>query len=138
MRSTYITLPFHSMPRRLIVELFYWDVFWINIFPADAVISKSISPQYIINVLELDFHKNCKVEFVEYVQTHEQHDNSMEDWTIGALALCPNGNEQGGNYFKSLLTGRVLNRRIWNPLLCLKRLNSASIASHVVINMIGV
>ena len=34
----------------------------------------------------------------------------MEPRTIGALALFPTGNHQGGVYFLSLLTGRVLNR----------------------------
>ena len=29
---------------------------------------------------------------------------------VGALALCPTGNAQGGFYFLSLSTGRVLNR----------------------------
>ena len=40
----------------------------------------------------------------------------MEDWKIGPLALRPTINEQGGHYFKSLLTGRVLNQRKWTPL----------------------
>ena len=39
MRDTYSTLPFHSMPRQLFIEISYRDIFWINIFPADAGIS---------------------------------------------------------------------------------------------------
>ena len=34
----------------------------------------------------------------------------MMSRTVGALALCPTGNAQGGFYFLSLSTGRVLNR----------------------------
>ena len=116
MCGAYITLPFRSMPQRLLIEMFYWVIFWITIFPEDAGIFKSISPRAIITDLELDFHNHCKVESIEYVQTHEQHDNSVEDRTIGALALCPPGNKQGGHYFLSLLTGLVLNRIKGTPI----------------------
>ena len=34
----------------------------------------------------------------------------MMSRTVGALALRPTGNAQGGFYFLSLSTGRVLNR----------------------------
>ena len=36
--------------------------------------------------------------------------------TIGAIALCPTGNTQGGYFFFSLTTGRVLNRGRWTSL----------------------
>ena len=39
MRNTYSTLTFHIMPRQLFIEISYRDIFWINIFPADAGIS---------------------------------------------------------------------------------------------------
>jgi hypothetical protein len=59
---------------------------------------------------KLDYARHCKFEFGEYVQTHEQHDNSMTPRTIGALALHPTGNAQGTWYFLSLSTGRRLKR----------------------------
>ena len=40
----------------------------------------------------------------------------MKTRTIGALALRPTGNVQGGHYFLSLVTGRVLNRAHVTPL----------------------
>ena len=40
----------------------------------------------------------------------------MAAWTIGAIALCPTGNAQGGYFFFSLTTGRVLNRGRWTSL----------------------
>ena len=58
--------------------------------------------------LETNLH--CRYEFGEYVQTHEEHDNSMRTRTVGALALRPTGNEQGGYYFLSLATRQRLNR----------------------------
>ena len=40
----------------------------------------------------------------------------MSPRTIGAISMCPTGNEQGGNYFMSLNTGRLLNRNNTTPL----------------------
>ena len=40
----------------------------------------------------------------------------MATRTTGALALRPTGNAQGGYYFFSLSTGRILNRNRWTPL----------------------
>ena len=36
--------------------------------------------------------------------------------TIGAIALCPTGNTQGGYFFFSLTTRRVLNQGRWTSL----------------------
>jgi hypothetical protein len=47
---------------------------------------------------------------------HKQHDNKMVERTTGAIALRPTGNAQGGFYFYSLTTGRVLNRNQWTEL----------------------
>ena len=44
------------------------------------------------------------------MQTHEEHDNSLIPRTIGALALRLTGNAQGGYFFLSLTTGKVINR----------------------------
>jgi hypothetical protein len=64
----------------------------------------------------MDFKPHCQLEYGEYVQTHEQHDNSLASRTVGAPALHPTGNAQGGWYFISLSTGRHLNRNKWTRL----------------------
>jgi hypothetical protein len=66
--------------------------------------------------MQLDYAKHCKLEFGTYVQTHEEHNNTMATRTTGAIALCSTGNEQGGHYFLSLTTGRLLNRNHWTVL----------------------
>ena len=52
-RGAYSTLPFRIMLLQVIIKLFYWDIFWINIFPEDAGICKSVSPRPIITGLEV-------------------------------------------------------------------------------------
>ena len=110
MRCTYNTVPFQRLPARLVIELGKQSVFWLNAFPAQDGISNTLSPRTIVTGRTIDHNRHCKYEFGEYVQTHEEHDNSMAPRTAGALALRPTGNAQGGYYFFSLSTGRVLNR----------------------------
>jgi hypothetical protein len=115
-RCVYNTLPFRRMPHRIIIEMVYYSVFWLNMFPATDGISTTMSPRSIIAGLKLDYRKHCRLEFGSYVQVHEEHDNSMATRTTGAIALRPTGNDQGGYYFFSLATGRRLNRNRWTAL----------------------
>jgi hypothetical protein len=110
MRATYNTLPFRHVPAKLIIEMAKAAVFWLNSFPVANGVSDTQSPAAIVSGRKLDYNRHCKYEFGDYVQTHEEHDNSMQPRTIGALALRPTGNAQGNWYFMSLSTGRVINR----------------------------
>jgi hypothetical protein len=115
-RCIYNTLPFHKIPCRVIIEMVYASVYWLNAFPHPLGISQTLSPRQIITGQTIDYNRHCKYEFGQYVQTHEDHDNSMHTRTVGALALRPTGNQQGNYYFFSLTTGRVLNRTHATPL----------------------
>jgi hypothetical protein len=61
----------------------------------------------------IDYNKHCKLEFGEYVQTHEEHDNSLNPRTIGAIALRPTGNLQGSHFFSSLTSGKCIIQDNW-------------------------
>ena len=110
MRAIYNTLPFHKVPARLVVEMTKACVFWLNSLPPHCSFGNELSPCTIVAGQKLDFKRHCHFQFREYVQTHKEHDNSMSSRTVGALVLHPTGNAQGGFYFMSLSTGRVLNR----------------------------
>jgi len=75
-----------------------------------------ISPRGIIHGLTVDYNRHCQLEFGSYAQVDEEHDNSMQTRTTGAISLQPTGNAQGGHYFMSLTTGRHLNQNHWTPL----------------------
>lgn len=115
-RCVYNTMPFAKIPGRMVAELIYYCVFWLNSFPARDGISDTLSPRAIITGSHIDFNKHCKLEFGAYVQAHEEHDNTMATRTTGAIALRPTGNAQGGYFLYSLSTGRVLNRNNWTAL----------------------
>ena len=115
-RAIYCTLPFHKVPRRLIIEMIYAANYWLNMFPRKGGISQTMSPRTLLTGLTLNYHRHCHLEFGEYVQSHEEHENSLNPHTIGALALHPTGNVQGGYFFLSLTTGKVINRMRWTRI----------------------
>jgi hypothetical protein len=108
-RSAFNSLPLQRMPRSLIIEMAKSTVFWRNAFSADDGISDELRPQAIVTGNTVDYDRHCHHDFGEYVQTHEDHEHSMGSRTVGALALRPTGNVQGGCYFLSLSTGKVIN-----------------------------
>jgi hypothetical protein len=100
----------------MIVEMVFLNIFWLNAFPHKLGISQSLSPRTIVTSLVINYTKHCKIEYGQYVQTHEKHDNTMTPRTIGAIALCPTGNQEGGYYFYSLMSGKQLHRTHWTEL----------------------
>jgi hypothetical protein len=100
----------------MISEMVMLSIFWLNAFPHRLGISQTMSPRTIVTGLDVDYTKHCLVKYGQYVQTHEKHDNSMETRAVGALTLRPTGNQQGGYYFYSLLSGRHLHRTHWTEL----------------------
>lgn len=115
-RAIYNTLPFQRIPARMITELVYNVTFWLNAFPVADGVSATRSPRELIYGTMLDARRHCVLPFGAYVQTHEEHDNSMATRTIGAIALRPSGNAQGAHYFMSLTSVRRLIRNKWTEV----------------------
>ena len=116
MRAIYNTLPFNKIPARLVIKMAKASVFWLNGVPPNDSFGNGLSPRTIVTGQKLDYNRHCRYQFGEYAQTHEQHDNSMNPRTVGALALRPTGNAQGSFYFMIISTGRVLNHLHATPL----------------------
>ena len=110
-RATHNMTPFKFIPPIFILEMVYANVFWRNMFPLKGGISITQGPAEIILNRAMDFNTYGKLEFGDYVQTHEEHDNSMGTRTVGTIATRTTGNVQGGYYFISLATGRHITRR---------------------------
>ena len=64
----------------------------------------------------IDYEEHCKFQFGQNVQTHKEHDNSMNPQTIGEITLWPTGRAQGSLYFLSISTGVVINHLFTTPL----------------------
>ena len=98
-RCLYNSVPFTRFPVLMIKEMVTACVFWLNMFPPHDGVSTTISPRALMTGYTLDYHKHCRLEFGSYVQTHEDHDNSMQSRTTGAIALCPTGIDRVGITF---------------------------------------
>ena len=77
MRAIYNTLPFRKIPAQLVAEMAKACVFWLNSLPPQSNFGNGLSPRTIMTGQRLDFKRHCRFLFGEYVQTHEQHSNSM-------------------------------------------------------------
>lgn len=116
-RASWQSLPYKKIPMVMLVELISSSVFWLNNFPPTRGIGSLSSPCTLVTGLDVDFKKHCQLKYGKYVQTHEEHDNSLATWTIGAIALWPTGNEQGGWYFMILATGQGIICYSWTSFL---------------------
>jgi hypothetical protein len=129
------TLPFKKLPGMLVVQMVSTCNFWLNIFPPKDGVSRNINPRELITGVKIVYNKHIRAEFGEYVQVHEEHNNTMQTRTTGAIATKPTGNAQGGHWFYSLTTGRMLDRRHWTPLPMpadvIERINALAKASPV-------
>jgi len=109
-------LPFKAYPHRLIVEMVYNVVFWLNVFPHKDDVHEVMSPRSIVTGLHINHDKHCALEFGSYVQIHEEHDNSMLARTSGAIALKLTGNIQGSHYFLNVNSDRRVAWNNWTAL----------------------
>jgi hypothetical protein len=109
------TLPFTKLPGQLVVQMVSTCNFWLNVFPPKDGVSRNINLRELITGTKIDYNKHIQDEFGEYVQVHEEHDNTMQTRTTGAIATRPTGNIQGGHWFYSLSTGGILDGRRWTP-----------------------
>ena len=64
------TIPFKRLTRSMVMELAKAVVYWLNSVPSSTGVSPTMSPRTIITGQLLDYHKHCRYEFGEYVQTH--------------------------------------------------------------------
>ena len=115
-RGMYQMLPFdkdRKLPTRMIIELVHAKTFFKNAVPALDGISEVLSPREIITQQRINYNRHCALVFGQYVQTHEEHDNTMQSRTIGAIAMRPTGARQGGYFFFNLRTGKIIRRNHW-------------------------
>ncbi len=78
-----------------------------------------VSPREVFLRRKLDYNKDIKLSFGDYAQVHQDDviTNTMaERRAVGALALGPMGNIQGGYRFLNLATWKPITRHKWTAL----------------------
>jgi hypothetical protein len=97
-------------------------IYWLLAFVVFGVPSKynipPVSSREPLTGRKLDYDKDCRIQFGEYVHTKAQGEpsNSMSSRTEPCIALCPVGNLSGSIYVYNLETKRVLMRDRWISL----------------------
>jgi hypothetical protein len=109
-RCYWAMLPFKKIPGMMVVKLVEAVKFYVNAFVLKSGVSQHLSPMTFVEGVTLDYNKHFQVIFGEYVQVFEGTDNTTKERTVGAIALGPTGNLQGGVSFFSIHTGRILDR----------------------------
>ncbi len=111
------SLPFTSIPIKMLTHMTFFVVKMLNHFPVKGGISSQYSPKTIMSGQTLNY-KQCSLPFGSYCQVHEEDGprNSLAARTQGAISLGPSSNRQGGQLFLSLTTRRILSRRSYTVL----------------------
>ena len=93
-RAVYNTLAFLKIPSHIVIEMAKYAIFWLNAIPSINSIS-NLSPCTIITGQQIDYNCHCHIHFMQYTQTHKEHDNLMHHRMIGVFALHPASNAKG-------------------------------------------
>jgi hypothetical protein len=99
-RAIIYSIPFNSLPARMLVHAVLFVTKQLNLFPVKARLSLKLSPKQIM-LGDVVHYKFCAIGFGWYCQIHEEDQlrNGMVARTQGALSLGPSGNAQGGHNF---------------------------------------
>lgn len=85
-------------------------------FPVNDGVSDDLGGNEIVLGFRLDYRYHCKLEFGQYVQTHEKSSNDVTEGTLGAITMGPTGDTKGGHWFLILSTGRLIERKRFDEL----------------------
>ena len=88
-RRNHAMLPFQHLSPIFVIEMVYNAVFWCNMFALKGGVSKTQSPSEIIRNHKINYNAHCKVEFGEYVQTHEDHNDGTSSHILWTIATRP-------------------------------------------------
>ena len=86
-RAISSVLPCKQYPLRLIAEMVYNAVFWLNTFPHNNGRHPTIRPRTLITGLAIDYHNHCKLSFGTYIKFHEEGNSTLRPRASGAIAL---------------------------------------------------
>jgi len=124
-RTSQSSLPFKRRPRLLNRGNVYCQV--ANDFPTGDGLSDTLSPAtFITGRPSPTYDEIMKVGHGDYVHAYTETKNDMSPRTVGAIALYPAKNGQGGWYFLSLRSGRRILCNQWKTaVICDKVIDRA-------------
>ena len=98
MRSIRVGLPFWRLPRRVLIKMVTFVMFWLNSIPPKGGVSRIYSPRTIVMGTTVSQRLHCRLPFGSYAEVHDNPPPSNitnVHCTTPALCLGPTGNERG-------------------------------------------
>jgi hypothetical protein len=129
-RATRHSLPFHTIPKLMMIHIVLNIIKLLNFFPTKGGVSDTLSPEMIMYGKTLDYKKHLSLQLGQYCQVHEEENprNSQIARTKGAIYLGPRGNLYDGFKFMALNSGKKIVRGSWDvipmPDLVIDRVNA--------------
>ena len=119
-RTSQSALSFKRRPRLLNRGNIYSQIIGLNDFPADDGVSDTLLPATLITGRPArSYEEIMRVGYGEYVHGYVKTKNDMTPRAVGAIALYPANNGQGGWYFLSLKSGKRIICNQWdNAVIC--------------------
>ncbi len=105
-------MPYRRVPRLLMDNIIANSTEWLNAFPTNNGVSKTLSPA---NIVLGSPKPDCSTIIGSYVQLHIGTTNTTKQRLVGAITLRQN-KARGGYHFMSLETGRELHGHIFTEL----------------------
>ena len=118
-RATVHGLPYKRLPRQIIQGLIEHTTTILNSFPYQEGVSKTLSPDTIVNGKPPPDYNDYLLEFGSYVMLTDRTTNTPRARSFGAIALNATGNQDKSYRFMSLVTGEVVTRApgYWTELV---------------------
>ena len=88
---------------------------WLNIFPPDNAICKTMSPAMILDGTHKPDMSKQRVPFGTYAVVYANTSNNMKSRSVEAIALTDAG-PKGGCYFMNIETGKKIHGHKWTVL----------------------
>ncbi len=105
-RSVRHSLPFSSIPPKILTHIVFFVVKLLNLFPVKGGVSTQYSPKTIMSGQVITY-KQYLLPFGTYCQVHEEDGqrNSLVARTQGAISVVLHQTDKAGNYSSPLLPG---------------------------------
>ena len=118
-RATVHGLPYKRLPRQIIQGLVEHTTTILNSFPYQEGVSKTLSPDTIVNGKPPPDYNDYLLEFGSYVMLTDKTTNTPRARSFGAIALNATGNQDKSYRFMSLVTGEIVTRApgYWTELV---------------------
>ena len=115
-RGVIANTPYRRFPPRMVVECVVGCNMWKNAIPPRDGIHRMMSPRTLVTGSVIPYGPIMRLAFEAYAQVPTDGNNTMLPRTVGAVAMRPMGNAQGGARFFALDTGRIVTVKTWTTL----------------------